>query len=327
MPYNRDIMSASRFRNFFLYVSGLLFAVALIVGGRVWYFSRRASIPSDNIRDTLTQLAGREGPAAAYRYLKTVHAHDIGRIHLYAHYAGELAYRLRGDDGVFVCDRDFHDGCYHGYFGAYIAERGAASIPQALGLCRKSDPTGGACLHSIGHGLARWYKGDIVKALADCATLSDRYQNCGRGIYMEYLDKLLLETSNLVVPTPDQVRAFCLSATAPYGGICANVYGLTLSELFTQPKAVETYCLVMSGTERAACAVGVGDYVGIVSGGDPSYAWKVCNELLNQDIKVACVGRAASVIALRHGSEDQAQRLCGMLSPDKSKVCIAHLHD
>lgn len=148
----------------------------------------------------LEDIANKETPEAAWRYVKA--AYDtpegvVGNPHDMAHLVGQLIYKKYGLEKLSICDPIFAFGCYHGLMEvAFDKDRGyednyKKDLLVAQDGCKAvgdmSSPSYWSCIHGMGHGIATFRNHSLDKSLKDCGTLDEGVRTyCHDGVFMEF---------------------------------------------------------------------------------------------------------------------------------------------
>ena len=173
----------------------------LVLLGAGWYgFIRLSSGQSEANTSTyqmekaqIAALFKNHSPQDAYVEFKVDNKKRSQQVqHLDAHLVGEQLYETVGINGFTICDGTFGFGCFHGFLGSAIADRGVSVVPELDAACVQAYGVQGlGCSHGIGHGLVSYFgynTADILKSLDMCSTLSwgKPYGGCRDGVFMEY---------------------------------------------------------------------------------------------------------------------------------------------
>ena len=191
--------------------------------------------------------------------------------HLTAHVFGDVLYVREGMNGFPVCGPEFGFGCYHGFMGALVAERGIEAVSELDAACVIGHgQLGLGCFHGIGHGLVSYYGYgvlDLQKSLSVCSTLSWKgvYGGCADGAFMEYnLRTMQADTGAPTRPFSSEAPDEPCSSVPPKFRISCQ---FNQGEWWRQSLMGETdassriggFCAgLMDGEERIACFRGVG---------------------------------------------------------------------
>ena len=109
--------------------------------------------------------------------------------HNIAHVFGEALYSKGGLKYLTVCDGSFIFGCYHGFLGKVISERGLGALSDLDAICNTTGIERLGCHHGIGHGIISYFgETRLNEALEACASLSWKQPvgGCTGGLFMEY---------------------------------------------------------------------------------------------------------------------------------------------
>lgn len=256
----------------------------LLVFAATYVAYDRTKSPSDgNYEERYAYWRGEfeDGPDDAYARLVAYGGSlSYDASHELAHMAGEIVYEQSGMDGISICAPDFEFGCYHGFAGQALSEAGLDPVTGIDAACRaSSDPLG--CEHGIGHGVLAFFgNGELVQALAICASLRQESPvgGCFGGVFMEYNFNTM--QSNVGI------------AVRPFGEADADEPCASLPEEFKIPcyfdqpswwhaaatdglrderdrfRDVGARCAALAPAYKDACYQGIGNVVGPTSGYD-----------------------------------------------------------
>jgi len=286
----------------------LLLAVAAII-----YLQRPPARPSlffEQSFDRAKWTARIEsvGGEEAYREFKAAYGGDPNS-HTAMHFIGDLLYRTLGLQGFSICDDSFGYGCYHQYMMDMLQEQGAARISDIEQLCMEaSTAVRGGCLHGVGHGLAEYYRTDLVVALRACEHLSGEYPTriCTDGVFMEHNVPTMTE----VGATNRSVRQFdpkhplapCDTTPMSFGHSCYFALPhLWFSEPDTTFEKIAARCASAPEDFRNDCYKGIGiDLPGTYSYDGPRIV-AACSEISAVEGERLCLEESAqTLVSLSH---------------------------
>lgn len=139
-----------------------------------------------------TKRIKERGPEKAYSELKGTQNQFNKSQHLAAHIFGEILYNEKGINGLPICDSIYAFGCFHGFFGEAISQRGLGIVEEANRVCiQKGGIKETGCRHGIGYGilehLGSLSRDQLDKALDICKTIQvPSLLGCTQGVFMEY---------------------------------------------------------------------------------------------------------------------------------------------
>ena len=313
------------------------FAAVLILLGAVivGYFGLQRT-PAHTTQDDSMRWAGRidrvGSPDAYKEFVREYTPTPFTTQHTAAHLMGILLYQKMGISGVAVCDASFAFGCYHGFFGRVIADKGVAVVPDLAENCRKqfgAQSTG--CEHGIGHGIMEYTgRAKLMEGLELCKDTKqvNELYGCTSGLFMEYnsamkfrdgvayTDERLLDMKNPLAP--------CDSVPTPYRTSCYFEIGLWWKgQLGTDYEKIGNLC-TKAGTqpERDACYRGWGTVVAESVDHDSAEAKKVCGLIHASFGTDTCLLGVASRF-FPAGYPQAGQEICTALSGSLARECLS----
>lgn len=239
------------------------------------------------------------GGSDAYTLLKKRYAQAPHHIaHNSAHVFGEVLYKNGSLAYLPVCDGSFIFGCYHGFLGKVISERGIKALPDLDAICNETGAERLGCHHGIGHGIINYFGEEKLKeALDACASLSWKKPvgGCTGGLFMEYnfRNAHLEEGGNTYV--------------RPYTG---DPY---------------TPCTMLSEKFRRACFYEQPDWWRRIFKEDYKKLGELCsgvNDVVNQEFCFIGTGRMAAQ-SMQYDKEKTILECARMPTPDAVALCRA----
>ncbi len=277
-------------------------------------------------------------PKSAYVAFVKINADEaVQKQHLAAHVFGDVLYAREGMDGFPVCGPEFGYGCYHGFMGAVISERGIQAVGELDAACiRGHGSLGLGCFHGLGHGLVSYYGygvPDLNKALSVCGTLSWKgmYGGCADGAFMEYnLRTMQSDTGgtprSFSAETPDEP---CGSVASQFKIVCQFNQGewwrQSLNGEVGASSRIGRFCVSLTNTEeRSACFRGIGYSYAVPLDFDAAKGVDFCEQYrsVSGDANLWCrEGYAWALHATN--ARDAAQSVCSEgLSKPESNRCL-----
>lgn len=281
----------------------LIFAIALLTLALLFIFDHSSEDETlfDVTHSRVARLLDTHEPAEAYQIFKTESTGlPENEQHLAAHVFGEALYAKGGEALFSVCDGEFGFGCFHGFTGAALAERGEGILPALDASCvEEYGLQGTGCFHGLGHGLVSYfgYEHDALeRALSLCETLSWKkpMSGCSDGVFMEYNFRTMEEDP------AKRYRAYsfeerlepCASLTryplSCYFGLSA--WWITaLPESESLPKELGMHCRsVAKDTNRQACFRGIGYGIAPHVAFDPKQGAEFCDDAASDEERLWC---------------------------------------
>ncbi|MBI5134420.1 MAG: hypothetical protein HZA81_03505 [Candidatus Taylorbacteria bacterium] len=244
-------------------------AVALAVCAVALLYGREGTESTFALR----ARAEKVGAAEAYQEFKARYAkEDFDTQHNAAHDVGRDLYEIMGSDGFATCDEEFAFGCYHGFIGRAIAEKGVGIIEELARACTERYGTGDTgCKHGIGHGIMEHMgRNKLVPALELCRKTDqpDPLYGCTSGVFMEYNNSIRFDggiaSFDFRRPVDGDMHAPCDELSSlDFRRSCYFEMGAWWSGIFPDdPARVGNMCSEAKGNpERDACYLGWGSVV------------------------------------------------------------------
>ncbi len=302
--------------------------VILAVAGAVFFFFGEKG--SDQYSASFQNIKGASEYESAKRQISSL---PPEKQHIEAHRMGAMLFETLEEDGLLLCDNSFDFGCYHGFFGRYVAERGATegSVAHLASICKKVFGNGSAaCEHGIGHGIMEFLgRGRLDAALALCTATEqkDPLSGCTGGVFMENNAAIRIENEHVSIDVrrfnPADPYAPCTSvprAAAPSCYFEQSLWWLTTGRSYEE---IGTLCAgTPEGEERDACYEGWGPNVAERAGKDPEKARDICSLIRDEHGRSLCV---LGVVFRLHGSGNSADAsaLCDTLTSLYHDRCAA----
>lgn len=254
--------------------------------------------------------------------------------HSGAHVFGALLYRVEGIDGMPTCDSSFAFGCYHAFFGEFIADRGTDAIGELAESCRtKFGDADTGCTHGIGHGIVENLGRErLTEAIALCQKTGqkDPLYGCSSGVFMEYNHSTIITKDGIRVdvrqPTEGDVHAPCYALVSEDArASCYFEIALWWRHLFGDDfKKIGNLCTTVPEKEmRPICFKGWGTTVAENVDYTVAGAKELCGLIENAEGVSWCqVGVALRFIGT--GShQKEAHELCDHLSGAPAQECAS----
>ncbi|MEK7560752.1 MAG: polysaccharide deacetylase family protein [Patescibacteria group bacterium] len=270
------------------------------------------------------------GPAAAYALLKSKYAlAPTGIAHNTAHVFGEILY-ARGIENLSVCDVSFIFGCYHGFLGRAISERGTEVLQRLDRICVQKRRERLGCHHGIGHGIMTYFGDDrLAEALEACGSLSWKgpVAGCYGGLFMEYN----FRNAHLEGEGKTYVRAYhgdpydpCPSLPLQFMNACFYEQPDWWRHLFNNDfKKLGDLCLGIPNAEnREFCFIGVGRMAAQSMDYDMEKTKTECGRMPNPDSEMLC--RSGGFLSIYDFTLNKraAQKICDDPSEEIRLRCL-----
>lgn len=224
--------------------------------------------------------------------------------HALAHVVGEVLYEKIGVNGIAACGDEYAYGCYHGFAGRALQEKGLDSVTAVNEGCRTSeDPLG--CQHGVGHGVLSFLgNGEILQALTLCDALhqASSVGGCFGGVFMEYNFNTMQSPSGIEVRPfidadallpcamlPLQFQDGCYFDQPAWWHASALPDG-TEVERFTRDG--ELCNRVRHKENRDICYRGIGNVVAPTSGFSEPVMREWCGKMPNAGAQATCLDQA-----------------------------------
>lgn len=253
--------------------------------------------------------------------------------HESAHIIGAVLYESKGIGGILICDESFAFGCYHGFFGRVIADKGTSIIPELAENCRGrfgAQSTG--CEHGIGHAIMEYTgRTKLLEALELCEQTkqANELYGCTSGLFMEYNSSMVFKEgvaySDLrPFDTKDPLAPCDSSVPTPYRTSCYFEIGLWWKgQLGTDYEKIGNLCAKADlQTERDACYRGWGTVVAESVDHNPAEAKRVCDLIHDSSGAAVCALGVASRF-FPAGYPQAAQEICTTLSGSLARECLS----
>lgn len=311
---------------------------AVLLCAIIWILvtdGQRPAQPKTNLPDLAewTQKI-KDNPKEAYNEFKKEYADSTFNIqHEAAHIVGALLYTTLGNSGIAICDQSFAFGCYHGFFGRVIADKGPGIVPELADSCRKQfgKNNSSGCEHGIGHGIMEYTgRGDLLEGLSWCKKtqqLNPLY-GCTSGLFMEYNnaiaftkkgivpDQRIMDPKNPLAPcntvVPQEFRASCYFEIALWW---KGVFGKEYEKIGNLCAQADTQ------KERDFCYEGWGTVLAENVNHNPDNGRTDCKLIHDPHGADVCTFGMASRF-FSSGYQESGNALCAMLSGTLQKECL-----
>lgn len=280
----------------------------------------------------LENIAKRDGPEVAWRYIKaTYNTPDgvVGNPHDMAHLVGQLIYKTYGFKGLPICEPIFAFGCYHGLmevaFDKNKPEEYADKILSAEDGCSilgdTETPSYWSCIHGMGHGIATFREYNIDKALKDCDSLAEKVRTyCHDGVFMEFS---VSAPPNFYIK--DNPIYPCDVIAQNYKKSCARYQPQVMRMRFNMD--TDAIALVCTNTTNNDiiynCTDALGYFIAQTSGGKTSKIVAGCNDIENKKAAAQCAAAAAGELVFQDyvGWRESTKEICASLSGEYQVSC------
>ncbi len=310
----------------------VMFALLVVIGAL--YFGLDATT-APSTRGNLTQWTNRAsvvGANEAYKeFTNEYRDAPFSTQHAAAHAIGNLLYDSVGLSGIAICDESFAFGCYHGFFGRVLSDKGTSIIPVLADSCREQygkNSTG--CEHGIGHGIMEYAgRENLSDALKLCAETKQSHElyGCTSGLFMEYNNAMMFrggeaytdmrpyDAKNPLAPcnttVPAEYRTSCYFEIALWwkdnlGNDFENI-GNMCAQADSQP-------------EQDACYQGWGTVVAESVDHSPDEAERLCG-LIHDSHGVAICALGAASRFFPAGYPQAGQQMCAKLPGPLASQC------
>ncbi len=304
-------------------------AVGLIVTSSA---GKRSFSEEGNLNEIVWAKKFASNAEDAYEKFKETYADAaFSTQHKNAHIIGGLLYNSAGLPGISICDESFAFGCYHGFFGRVIADKGTGIIPDLAQNCRKRYGTHSTgCEHGIGHGIMEYTgRARLLDGLELCKATNQTHElyGCTSGLFMEYNSSMTFQNGNVYVDKrPIDMKdllAPCDSMVpAPYRTSCYFEIPLWWKAQFdTDDEKIGNLCAgAQTQAERNACYRGWGTAVAENADHNPALAKKTCGLIRDSSGRDVCALGVASRF-FPAGYSQAAQEMCDGLSGSLAQEC------
>ncbi len=243
-----------------------------------------------------------------------------GRAHVGMHIFGETLFRVKGLDGVGVCDDSFGFGCFHGFFGIAIALEGPEILDDFDKACiAQYGELGLGCQHGIGHGLGEYYGPiGLTEQLAACEKLSWKgtFFGCSGGVFMEYNFPTMVGEDGGATQTrqfdPQRQYAPCTDVADRFRQSCF----LELASWYVQIldhdwKQIDALCTdIVADQDRRACFLGSGVAMVPEYKYDVQKAEELCSLFSSSEGTMLCLSGASWSFFAHPEHREKAKRIC-----------------
>lgn len=288
-------------------------------------FSSFRVLSSEEGNQYLRSIITSKGPDAAWNYLKSAYQTPNGVLpgegepHLLSHVIGEALYARHGPRGIAHCDDTFTYGCFHGFVGRMVADRGTSSLDEIVRVCQTSPQTYiNGCVHGVGHGIAETEQYNLVASLRDCDALFGERDECRAGVIMAVGG---FSGSRASSTKPWYT---CESLPATYARACAQSVGEHLSTTYQDTEKTAAAChTAASNIMTTSCIESLGRYIlRRVARGDGATTVHECNTL-DHDGKDTCLIAASELLKARDDInwKIQAGIICDAVSEKNQTSC------
>lgn len=267
------------------------------------------------------------GVEKMYEEFKNLYA-DVEYAHTKSHMIGQLIYEKEGAQGIIYCDTAFTFGCYHGFFGAAIIDRGIDVIHELDQACiERFGRSSTDCQHGIGHGLVEYLGHDkamLVEALEQCASLNwqGALLGCQSGAFMEFYFPLIdrdkgIMSAREIGPEP------CPELEARFQQSCYYDTAMWWEVVYKHDyKRVGELCDGVKNTDnKKACFLGLGDKIGF-TGNDVTKSIASCKLMPSRDGETYCRAGAMHSFLVDVQYREEANRLCKGLLQQDYNTCL-----
>ena len=270
--------------------------------------------------------------ASAYDEFKRLYADaPFASQHESAHILGALLYESQGLSGISICDESFAFGCYHGFFGRVIADKGTSIIPGLAQTCRdRFGALSTGCEHGIGHGIMEYTgRAHLLEGLALCKETkqANELYGCTSGLFMEYNSSMMFRNGVAYsdvrpLDVKDPLAPCDSIVPAPYRTSCYFEIGLWWKgQVDSEYETIGNWC-TKAGTqaERDACYRGWGTVVAESVDHNPAEAKKICDLIHNSSGAAVCALGVASRF-FPAGYPQAAREMCSGLAGPLANEC------
>ena len=151
-------------------------------------------------------------------------------------------YGLSGD--VFSrCSKDFHYGCYYGFFEEVTAQEGFTPLKAAVSICDSlPDSEKEMCYHKMGHMFMKQGEYNLQPVLSLCDALPAAVMHCWDGVFMEGVNEVLQNSTLLNGFSKTHILAPCNAVDDIYRKVCYQNHGRYLLKYSDTPSAALEAC-------------------------------------------------------------------------------------
>lgn len=277
-------------------------------------------------------------PSEVYdRFLSTASALDYYAAHGLSHIIGEELYSRQSWNGITLCTQDFGFGCFHGFSGAALSDRGLDAADELSSAC--SNLTNGeylGCIHGIGHGILAFVGNDSLGQALEACEPSQRNEvvgGCYGGVIMEYNYNTMQSESGIELREFKENEAYfpCESLNAHYQPACyyeqpswwyASWEGLGSNEPKKIVKDMGRLCAGIDDSElRMYCFRGAGNVVGPRSEYSASRMREWCAMMPDSKSNDLCYSEALGHLLGTEKGKGEIRALCESGQVSFSSVC------
>ncbi|MBI2617494.1 hypothetical protein HYW55_05135 [Candidatus Gottesmanbacteria bacterium] len=241
--------------------------------------------------------------------------------HLAAHIFGELLYNFDGVPGILICDSRYAYGCFHGFFGNAIQEKGLDIVGEANTQCiEKGGVNETGCRHGIGHGVLEHLGNLSIEAVFQALDTCKKIQTpsilgCTQGVFMEYNfpSSERTDTSTSERRTQDVTKPFapCDEIPLEHKASCYFELGEWWNESIDPDfKQLRTHCRFLNKEIYEACLTGIGRAIGQLTNFDIDGVQKKCSAFREESDRTFCFSGAYWVFTAVESQKEKAKFLC-----------------
>lgn len=319
----------------------LIFMMSMysLLRGANFFWQKENNYPKNNFSNEFkkwSQRIDKVGGDRAYQEFKFDYENkDYLTQHAGAHILGETLYIKLGASGIASCDGSYIFGCYHGFMGRMMGERGPSSLAVADQECHKKQKFAATnCYHGMGHGLLSYMgHSNLIKTLETCSLLSIKKMTggCYGGAFMEYnlrnLHNLMFSKDAIRTLDPQNPHDPCNTIPVKFRLACyyeqsdwwVNKIGLDFSK-------TGKLCVDVSNTgEKNICFVGLGRTIASTSHYDIEKISEACKKMPTSDYEVFCRGGAALRYHEYSFNLEKAKSICEDFS--QKEKCLETFRD
>jgi len=280
----------------------------------------------------------KDAPAEVYkRFLSTAATLDYYGAHGLSHIIGEELYAREGWNGITICTQDFGFGCFHGFSGAALSDRGLGATKDLSSACSHlADGDYLGCIHGIGHGILAFVGNDnLAQALESCESSQGDEQvgGCFGGVIMEYNYNTMQSESGIELREFSEHEAYapCTLLDTRYRPACYYEqpswwYASLDNSGRIEPKRIfeniGRLCADMSDTAfRTFCFRGAGNVVGPRSDYQASRMKEWCDVMPDSESQDLCYSEALGHLLGSEKGKSELRSLCDSGVVTFSSVC------
>jgi len=270
------------------------------------------------------------GPKKAYADFKHEYMHVVfTRQHIAMHAIGELLYETDGIDGLPVCDDTFAFGCYHGFFGAAINDRGMSDLKMMDEACiKKFGLYGTGCQHGMGHGMMAYLGNDkLLEGLKGCDSLQRRTPlgGCNSGIFMEYNFHTIRHDENPKARKLDRSDPYfpCNTVPVAYQHACYYAQPEWWNTVYGKnPQKIGELCEPLEESNRTICYLGTGVIAGQTTYYSTTDTIRYCNSIAYENGRMLCKSGASWVYKISKQHLKQIHKICESEPIERQATCV-----